>query len=143
MTTTNREITAYTYNDVLECVNATDTVNASFQTVLNNLYTHNAMLQVILACNEMRIGYGSGKELNRKLDVIRSQVKRTCKVHDVPVMGIKWNKEQNSFAFVATKEKGDKQKDVFKSAVATFIAKGATSDQKAMVMRLMTSLIEE
>ena len=132
----------YTQLDIIECVNATDTVSSSFQQVLNQLYTDNRLNEVILACNSIRTDIGTGKELNRKLDIIRTQVKRTCKVHDVPVVGIKWDKEANSFKFVATKEKAEKEKDVFMQAVATFKAQGATEQQKQMVMRLMASIME-
>lgn len=132
-------MTTYDYNDVINCIDAAEQVGQSTQTVFNSLYHTNRLDEIIKACNEYRRELGTGKELNRKLSIIRVQVKRTCKVHDVPTIGIKWDKDTNSFKFVNVDKARGKPKDKFMQAVAKF--KGwANDDDKKLVMELMATI---
>jgi len=135
------QITHYTSQDVVECLNAADTVSGSIQQVFNQFYAENRLTEILKALNYIRADLGTGEELNRKIDITRTQVKRTCKVNDITPVGIKWSKQADSYIFVEKVEK-EKEKDMFMTAVAEFRAAGATEEQKQMVMHLMTSLLE-
>lgn len=132
----------YTADDVIECLNAADKVGDSMQRIINQLVKRKALNVVLQGLNKLRDTLKSGPELNSKLDIMRMQIKRACQTHELPPVGIKWDKDASSYVFAATKPKQPTPKDAFKQKVAQFIASGPSDDEKDMVVQLMDSIMK-
>ena len=129
----------YTSEDVIACIDAVSTVGGSFQTVLTSIISESHTPEILTACQQLEDSAdGDSKQLNGQLSVLRVQIARACETLDLPKYTVK--KVDGKWAFVAA-GKAANRTDPFKSAVAKFISQGPTDEDKAMVMRLMTSIM--